>query len=414
MKKRLTNNAGLKIVSVILAILLWLIVVNISNPTMTETYTGISVSVTDTDIVTNNGETYDIDDSSKTVSVTVTAKRSVLESIKESDIQAEASMKNLMEGYLIPIDIKIDGYEGLYQSAVVKPVNLQVSIEETASNKFPVTVVTSGEVQDGYVIGSTTAKPSAITISGAKSVITSISKVVAKIDVSGLSDDASLAGELLVYDEDNNVLDQSQLTTNLGTGGVKVRVDLYSTKSVGLNFRTAGVPKSGYVCSDISYEPETIQVAGEEELIDSLDSIDIPAMALDISGEFSSVEKTIDISEYLPKGVLLVDEETKNIAVTAVIEKMGTKTISIPAGAVMINNAPSDLTASFKSADDVELNFTGAREVLDTLSADEITASVDLSAYKKEGAYAVPLKVEAPEGCSLSEDVKLTVILMKP
>ena len=39
MKERLTNNLGLKILAVVLAIFMWLIMVNVSNPLMTETRT---------------------------------------------------------------------------------------------------------------------------------------------------------------------------------------------------------------------------------------------------------------------------------------------------------------------------------------------------------------------------------------
>lgn len=411
MRKRLTNNAELKIVSVVFAVLLWLIVVNVADPTVTKTYTGIDVKITDTDVITNNGKTYDRVGESKTVSVTVTAKRSDAEAIKAENIHAVASMKNLLEGYLIPIDITIDGFEGIYQSAEVNPVNLQVSIEDTASNKFPITVVTEGDVQDGYMIGGTTAKPTAITISGAKSVINNISRVVAKVDVSGYTEDTTITGDLIVYSKDDSIVDQTQLTTNLGAAGVQVKVDMYTAKDVPVELSTSGRPKSGYVCSDISCEPETIRVAGEEDVMEKLESIKIPASALNISGADSSVEETIDVSEYLPESLVLVDDATKNIAVTAVIERMGTKTISIPSGSVIINNVPLGLTASFKSGDDVMLNFTGSREVLEELTEDKISASVDLSEYKKKGSYNVPVKVEMPEGCELSEDVELKVVL---
>lgn len=413
MKERLTNNAGLKIISVIFAMLLWLVVVNISDPTITKTFNGIPINVQDTDVITNKGKTYDRIDDSKTANVTVTAKRSDIESIKASDIHATASMKNLMEGYLIPIDITIDGYEGVYQSAEVSPVNIQVSIEDTASNKFPITVVTDGDVQDGFIIGSTTAKPSAVTISGARSVINSISRVVVKADVSSLSEDETINGELLVYDKDGNIIDQTQLNTNLGSGGAKVKVDLYSTKEVDLEFNTAGSPAFGYVCSDVNCEPQTAVIAGEEDIIEDIDKIIIPSKALNISGADSSIEQTIDISEYLPDGIILYDETTKNVAVSVVIERLGTKTISIPSGSIIINNVPDKMRASFKTGDDVELNFAGTREALDSLTEDKISASVDLANYTKEGTYNVPVKVEMPDGCSLSKSVKLEIVLTK-
>ena len=46
MKKGLMNNWGLKILSFLLAVMLWLIVVNIDDPVTTQTFNNIPVVVT--------------------------------------------------------------------------------------------------------------------------------------------------------------------------------------------------------------------------------------------------------------------------------------------------------------------------------------------------------------------------------
>ena len=43
MKKRLTNNLGLKVLAFLIAAFMWLIVVNIDDPITDKTYTNISV-----------------------------------------------------------------------------------------------------------------------------------------------------------------------------------------------------------------------------------------------------------------------------------------------------------------------------------------------------------------------------------
>lgn len=88
------------------------------------------MTVTHPEIVTNPGNTYQILDDSRTVSVTVKAKRSILNKIKTDDIRATADMKNLdvRTRSLIPIDISIPSYAGRFE-ATANPINLRVSIE---------------------------------------------------------------------------------------------------------------------------------------------------------------------------------------------------------------------------------------------------------------------------------------------
>lgn len=48
---------------------------------------------------------------------------------------------------------------------------------------------------------------------------------------------------------------------------------------------------------------------------------------MNIQGATEKVEKTIDISKYLPEGVSLVDDAAKNVTATATIEEDGTRTV---------------------------------------------------------------------------------------
>ena len=76
MKRALTKNWGLKLLAFVFSVLLWIIVMNIEDPVDERTFSGIQVTVTHPEIVTNPGNTYQILDDSRTVSVTVKAKRS--------------------------------------------------------------------------------------------------------------------------------------------------------------------------------------------------------------------------------------------------------------------------------------------------------------------------------------------------
>ena len=91
MEKALTKNWGLKLMALVFSVLLWTIVMNMEDPIDERTFSGIQVTVTHPEIVTNPGNTYQILDDSKTVTVTVKAKRSILNKIKTDDIKASLS-----------------------------------------------------------------------------------------------------------------------------------------------------------------------------------------------------------------------------------------------------------------------------------------------------------------------------------
>ena len=78
------------------------------------------------------------------------------------------------------------------------------------------------------MVGSLTADPEKVTLRGPKTLISEISKVVAEVNVSGLSEDAELEAKLVLYDVNGNVIDQTLLENNLGKEGISVRVKLLS------------------------------------------------------------------------------------------------------------------------------------------------------------------------------------------
>ncbi len=55
-----------------------------------------------------------------------------------------------------------------------------------------------------------TTNPKEVTLRGSETLIDSIEKVVAKIDISGMSDSGVVDAELICYDSNGNVVDQTK------------------------------------------------------------------------------------------------------------------------------------------------------------------------------------------------------------
>lgn len=61
MKTKLLNNLMWKILSVLAAIMLWLVVVNIDDTIESESLKNLQVSLLNTDVITSQDQTYRID-----------------------------------------------------------------------------------------------------------------------------------------------------------------------------------------------------------------------------------------------------------------------------------------------------------------------------------------------------------------
>lgn len=413
MKKRLMNNIGFKILAFFVAFMLWLMVVNIDDPVTHKTFSDIPVSVINEEVLANakQPQTYQIMDDTQSVDVTVTAKRKTLSRIKEEDIVAVADIKELTLDTQIPIDISIGEFEGRYEDAQASPRNLQIRLEDELTKRFPIVPTTTGSVRDGYVLGDIQALPEKVSIRGPKSVINEISRVEASVSVSGLSKDTLLESELVLYDSNNNIIDQNLLSNNLGMEGVGVSVQILNTKNVPLNFDTSRIQAArGYEFAGITVEPEQIQIAGRRSVISRIESIDIPAEALDVSDIKEKTEEIINVSDYLPDNARLADENAGLVVVTISVEKDGTKTYDVSVGAITVNNLSEELTLNYAVADALQVQVGGPRNILGGLAIDH-SVSIDLKNYTEAGEYSVPVEVNLPNGCFLEKDIKVQVIL---
>lgn len=411
MKKRLMNNIGLKVLAFLAAAMLWFIVVNIDDPVTTRTYYNVPVSVINEEVLAEANQTYQIVDDTQSVNVTVRARRSVLDKITNKSIIAQADMKELTLKTQVPINIVIPGYEDRYESAAASPLNLQVKLEDEVTKKFPIVPTTTGTVRDGYALGEIKAVPEKVTIRGPESTISRISRVEAEVSVSGLSHDTVLASEMVLYDDENNVIDQSLVANNLGLEGVGVSVQLLNTKNVSLKFDTSEIqPADGYEFSGIKYEPQEIQVMGAKEDLEGLSEIQIPADALYMTNVEKRTEKIVGIADYLPENIQLADENAGSVVVTVSVTKHGTQTYEVSLGSIVVENLDPDLTLEYSTVDALEIQVRGADHALQEFVANQ-SVSIDLSKYDKAGEYKVPVNVQLPADCRLEQAIYVDIIL---
>ena len=412
----LTDNLGLKLLSVIAAIMLWLIIVSIDDPVTYQDFSGIRVTMLNEDAVTDKDKVYRIEDNSDIISVRVQARRSILEKLSSEDFTATADMeKNIKLDNLVGIEVSCSSRK-VRSSDVLNITksreNVVIRIEDASSEQFNVLVNEIGQEGEGYMVGTAMPEQSLIQISGPASVIAEIRRVVVDLNKTGFTSDQVKNCEIKIYDNANNPIDTTYLEYNGKTTGMNVHVTMFKKKPVRLRVDYTGTPGDGYSFQELTFKPETLEIAGTAENIADLREISIPGEAVNIEGITEDTQINVDVTKYLPENIRLADDKDASVAVAVTLEKKQGKTIGIPVSEIELRNIPKGFNVSFGDLDEVEIIVMGTSTQLAELSEDAINVSLELEEYSKAGSYKGALEVELPQDYSLMEkaevDFKLT------
>ena len=412
MKKLLTmlkHNAGLKILAFLFACALWLYVLNVEDPEITRSFT-VEVTFENTDTLSDAGKSYEVEDSSKTVRVTVSAQRSIIEELNASDFSAVVDLSELSESEMegtqtMEVYISLNRYASRV-SIISDTKYANISIEDELTKTIEVTAITQGNPEDGYAVGDVHVMPSSVTVTGVESQVERVHMAVVTVSVSGMSEDLTQSGSLVFYDDSGNNLDVSELSVS--NTQVDVYIECDEVKTVSLTYSTSGTLASGYKVSGISATVEEIEVQGDASALKDLDEIEIDGDELSVAGASEEFTVTVSLSDYLPYGVSLYSD-TEEAEVTVTVEEYDTLTLTVSTEDIVTENLDSSLSAAF-SAEEISVALYVPTRLADSITESSITFSVDLS-DKEAGTYMVSLNAELPDGVYLVSMVSTTVVI---
>lgn len=424
-KKKITDNLSLKIMSVAVAVVVWLIVVNIDNPVGTNYYTITNVELINKEYVESPdtiGKMCMPEENQDTVRVAITADKKTRDKIRVSDISAVADLQQAVSLDTNPVMVPITvtcSVSGIGPGDIkVTPQNLSVNLDEKETQEFVVNV-TRGDTKPGkdYEVGSLTANPEKVRITGPKSLVNKIDKVNAAIELNGKTQDFTQEVTLSIIDKNQEALSDSEMNSLRIENNAQVIVTAKLWKirqGVKISAGYVGTPAEGYQAGMIKTVPDTISVAGSTEGLETLAANDnvitIPSESIDISGESSDVEKKISLKDLLPDNVKLTSDSSEDVWVTVSILPEGSREFSFPTKEIEVKNKPDDLQVTFETAQ-IAIRIKSDSKDLDDLDVTkDIKASIDLE-DKEEGNYEVPVTVSLPDGYEIVENVSTEVVI---
>lgn len=190
---------------------------------------------------------------------------------------------------------------------IEEKVTEEVKIEPEMNNRL---------IADGYELIGMSADPSTVFVTGAKSVVESISYVKATVNSDeGITESFNQEANVRVLDSNLNKLD-----VTIDPEVVKVNVDVkqYSRK-VPLTIKQTGTPMDGVTINSASSQTKVIELFGPKSIID-------PITRLEVEFDISEIQESgvYEVKVPLPNGVAKLSKNS--IEVQANVTKAETET----------------------------------------------------------------------------------------
>ncbi|MBQ9926766.1 MAG: hypothetical protein IJO65_02210 [Lachnospiraceae bacterium] len=385
MKNKLTANMGLKLISLLFAFVLWLVVNNMENPTITETYVNVPVKLLNTDLITDAGKVYEILDGTDVVErVSVKAPKSVHSALNAGNITATADINDLSSLDTISIKFSSSIYGDDIESIKGSIDTVKLNIENKKSKTLALKANVAGEVASGYIVGEVTTDQNLIRISGPESVIDQVSKAMVEVDVTGFTNDIGTNLDIRLYDADEHLIQSSRISQNIRSVGVNVSI--YQTAEVPVHYNVSGTPADGYrIAQTPSGSVETVLIAGKSNVIRNIAMIEVPAEAVDVTGQTGDYVVELNLKEYLPDNVHLADASLAKTEVTVMIRQETSREVDIPGTAIEVTNVPEGFRASIEEfEEDIAVTLIGLPSDLSAVRVNEIKGTVDVQKWMEE------------------------------
>lgn len=422
--RKLTKNLGLKIISFLLAVTLWLLVVNIDDPVVRWTYLDVPVTIKNADVITNQGMIYEVLDGTDVVPrVTVYAPRSVGENISKSDIVATADMNTLNSLNTLQVEFSVPKVGNQISDIRGSTDSVRVSIENKKNVQMVLKTNVTGDAPEGYVVGNVTTDQNLVRVSGPESVVSRVASAGINIDMSTLSEftsDITTSVPVRLYDEEGNEVEGSTLAKN--PESVMITIEILSTKEVPLRFEVEGEPAEGYGLNGVvTCDVQTVRIAGRRAALNAVNEIVIPAEAIDVSEISEDMTTEVDICDYLPENIQMADKSSSMpVNVTVGVERETTAEYTLRARDVSLVNIPAGLECELEGLDEeYTVAVTGIRSVMSGLTERDLEAVVDVSQWVREqglreltpGRYLVTLEYNNPDHTRIDRPVTASMIV---
>lgn len=398
------ENFSIKIVSFLLAIVGWVFLINISNPMTTKTFTDVPIELINTQVIESTGKTFEIT-SKQYVDIKIKDHRSVVDRVKKEDIKVIADFTKL--SYVNAV--LLQGYVEGSSSTIVEFIDentLTVELDSIISKEIVVTA--EKYCSDDSISYVPILKPniSSVVVTGGKSVIDIIDKVVYTYDVTNAIGIYEGTSTPTVYDRNGDIIDNSLLTFSVDE--IVAMGNSYYIKEIPINVTLNSQYIGNYKVGEMSFEPQIIKIAAEDRTLEKTDVLEIQ---LDSDIDISTMNnnefiRSVNVSDYLPDGIYFVGDDDE-VILTLKFESLKTNTLTFTKEEVSVVGLGNYYNAVIEdSAFDVTI--TGDELVLNSIVKENVKPYIDVTGLNV-GKYNLIVQFDGLDNVILPSNVSVNL-----
>ena len=410
-----SNNIGWKTASLISALILWVFVINTTNPMEPYDMKNRAIVLKGTNLLEDRGFVIKNETALKDQKVRVVVKgpRLQIEKIKanpelvEIKVDVTKYVNNIstsmdMVAPIIPVDISVPlGLTIVEQS----PKTVEVIFErETTVTKTIEYSITGGSNKE-YQTLTPKIVPETIDIWGAESYMDEIATVEVDINVENFSEDVlTYQTPIKIYDAEGNEITQLKQSHQYA----EVTLPIGKKKVVPLEMQFTGELPEGFVQINSVVYPQSITIIGKSGLVDSISSIKLANISLDNIIQTSKINTKF----ILPPGIGYLDQIENNAVVTIQVKEQSTYdyNLDLSKSIPSITNQEEDFEYEIMSSE-ITVKVKSIAEDLLRIQARDVIVGINMQGYG-EGEHEIPLDLQFPPNILVVEQpvvrVKIT------
>jgi YbbR domain-containing protein len=363
----LQNNTIVKVIASVLAILLWFVVHSGQEAgTQGTAFTPNTQQLRDKPVqVWYDENIYSLVGEPK---VTLTLRGNsfdVLNAISYGDsIKAIADATPLKEG-THQVVVRV---EGIPAGVTVEPATVTIRLEAIQNKEVPITLQTEGNAKEGMAVGEALVTPKTVIISGPKTEVDLVAKVVASVTLDNAEETIRTSAPLAALDQAGNPVKNVYLSRDRAEVNIPITKP---SKSVPVRLQFKGDLPSGLAVESVT-QTNSVTIYGTSNVLASVDSYTAPV--IDLTGITKST--TMKLKLALLPGVTEIQPAEIDVDIRVVPSQKRTFD-NIPVKVTGLKDTESYELVS--PTDQVKITVEGAKSLLDKLAPGDITATIDVS-----------------------------------
>ena len=360
------RNITLKIISIVIALILWGMTPSNRDPLRDMSFRDIPIRIENQQKLSENGLMIS-SEMPDTYSFDIRAKSSMVRYIDKSKIIATVDLSEINKTGEQRVSVQITG---LPSNIEIKSLpDIKINVERIVSKTVP--VIPKVAEKDSAEFGKRyyEINPRFIEVRGPESLIRTAA--YAQISISlGARDkkvDRCLMIELL--NEDDEIIDPDFITIN----PEYCVVTIYPNKTVRIDPQITGEPAEGFVVMGQEVKPGEVSISGDPEVLEAIDSL--TTEVLDVQGATGNIVKELKLQQH--EDIRLSPGEPSHVQVLVRIERMINRDVNF--GEVELRNVPRGLHAKLDELeDDMIITVSGPQSLVDALNPQSLKVYMDL------------------------------------